>query len=320
MAPTEIPAFPDRVPRIAAIGLASWDRVIVVDRYPPAGHYAIVRDELSGPGGTTANAAATTAKLGASVSFRALVGNDEEGASIRVALGSLGVDTAWLTAVDGRPTDGATVIVSGDPPDRTIYWHQGARLARGDRIDIPALFAHDVVLVDVDDPPLRRFLLDLPAHTLPGARLLGSMTYLDDAGIPDAFDLLMRHDTVVGNERELISITGTETLECAIARVRGRMRGENLRAAIISRGAVGSLAFTVDECWDCPAFPVDAVDTTGAGDAFCGATAFGMACRWDWGTIIRFANAVAGCSVTRLGAQTALPTWDQAIALMANRP
>lgn len=318
MPPFEIPSFPERTPKIAAIGLASWDRLIVVDRYPAAGGYAIVREEISGPGGTTANAATTLAKLGATVSIRALVGNDEAGAHIRSALASAGVDTNWLTADDDCPTDGATVVVSDDPPDRTIYWHQGARLVRGDRIDIAALFAHDVVLVDVDDPPLRRFLLDLPAHTLPGARLLGSLTYLDDAGISDAFNLLMRHDVVVGNSRELMSITGAGDLDQAIALVRVRMRGENLRAGIVSCGAEGAVAFSLDERWESPAYRVNTVDTTGAGDAFAGATAFGMACRWDWGTVIRFANAVAARSVIKLGAQSALPTWDEAIALMSD--
>lgn len=321
MNPTDaLPRRPSRPPRIAAIGLASWDRLLVVDRYPAAGGYALVREEYTGPGGTTTNAAVALTRLGATVTIRAHVGRDKPGARLRQALEAEGVDTRWLTEDDGRPTDAATVIVSADPPDRTIYWHQGARLVRGDRIDIAGLFGHDVVLVDVDDAPLRRFLLDLPAHTLPGARLLGSLTYLDDAGIPDAFDLLMRHDAFVGNARELIAITGASDVDDAVARVRARMRGENLRAGVVSLGAGGSLAFTVDCRWDCPAFQVDVVDTTGAGDAFAGAVAFGMACRWDWDLVIRFANAVAAHSVTALGAQTALPTWDQTLALMSAAP
>jgi ribokinase len=312
----DLPVFPARRPRIAAIGLASWDRVIVVDRYPEVGRFAVVRQELDGPGGTTTNAVAALAKLGAEVSIRALVGEDDQGRQLRAAMEATGANVDWLTVTEGQPTDGATVIVSHDPPDRTIYWHQGARLVRGDRIDIPALFAHDVVLVDVDDPPLRRFLVDLPAHTLPAARLLGSLTYLDDAGIPDAFDLMMRHDVIVGNRRELISITEAADLDGAIERVRARMRGENLRAGVVSLGAEGAVAFTFDCRWDYPAYPVCIVDTTGAGDAFAGAVAFGMACRWAWPMVLRFANAVAGLSVTALGAQTALPSWDAANALM----
>jgi sugar/nucleoside kinase (ribokinase family) len=126
----------------------------------------------------------------------------------------------------------------------------------------------------------------------------------------------LRHDVVVGDAHELKQITGAVELEDAISRVRNRMRGENLRAAAISIGSEGALAFTLDSRWDAPAFHVNVVDTTGAGDAFAAAIAYGFACRWDWGEAIRFANAVAACATTALGAQSALPTWDAATSLM----
>src|SRR5262245_1536749 len=135
-----------RRPRIAAVGLASWDRIITVDRYPSAGSYAIVRRTASLPGGTTSNSAVTLARLGAEVSLAALVGDDADGASLRETLDREGVDTHWLKTEPGTATDGATVIVSAEPRDRTIYWHQGARLVRGARLDVPAIFGHDVVL------------------------------------------------------------------------------------------------------------------------------------------------------------------------------
>ena len=311
-----LPEFPARRPRIGAIGLATWDRLIVVDRYPDRGNFAIVRAISAGPGGTTTNSVAALAKLGAEVSIRALAGDDSEGCRLREGLASLGVNTEWLTTAKNQVTDAGTIIVSRNPFDRTIFWHQGARLRLGDQIDIAGLFANDVVLVDVDDPPLRRFLLDLPAHTLPGARLLGTLTYLEDPAIPDSFDLLMRHDVVVGNERQYCSITGGSDLSEVIGCVRGRMRGENLRAAVVTRGSLGSLAFTVDDFWEAPAYPVDVIDPTGAGDAFAGAVAFGMASRWDWGLLLRFGNAVAALSTRALGAQTSQPNWDETIALL----
>jgi len=267
-------------------------------------------------GGTTTNAAVALARLGAHVSVRALVGDDEFGSRLRLQLDRAGVNTAWLTTVESQSTNTATVIVSNDPPDRTILWDQGVCLARGDQIDVPAVFAHDVVLIDVNDASLRRFLLDLPAHTLPSTRLLGALTYLADTTVAGAFDLMMRHDVVVGDARELTLITGAANLADAISRVRGRMRGQNLRAAAVSLGSQGSLAFTLDSRWDAPAFRVPAVDTTGAGDAFAAAIAYGFACRWDWSVAIRFANAVAACATTALGAQTSLPTWDAAASLM----
>jgi ribokinase len=311
---------PARRTRIAAVGLASWDRLIAVERYPAAGSYVIVRETASLPGGTTSNSAVALARLGAEVAIVALVGDDAEGQAMRETLEREGVDTRWLTTVAGAATDAATVIVSAIPPDRTIYWHQGARLVRGDRLDVAAIFAHDVVLLDVDDAPLRRFLVDLPAHTRPAVRILGTLTYLVYAGVPDAFEVALRHDVVVGNRRELCALTGRADLEDAIAAVQAALPGANLRAGVVSRGADGATAFTLRDRWDVPAFPIDARDTTGAGDAFAGATAYAMALRWDWPDALRFANAVAGLSTRAVGAQTALPSPAEVADLLGVDP
>ena len=297
--------------RIAAIGVASWDRLIAVDRYPAAGEQAIVRAEVSAPGGTATNTAVALARLGARVRIAAAVGDDAEGEAIRRVLADEGVDATWLTVRSGERTDLATVVVSGEPLDRTIYWHQGAQLRRGDLLAIAELFTHDVVVLDVADVPLRRFLLDLPAHTVPGARLLGTLTYLADPAIPDAFDLVMRHDVVVGSERDLLAITGTWTLSDATSALQTRMPGSNLRAAAVTRGAAGCRIITKEDGWQIPAFDVPVVDPTGAGDAFTAGIVFGVAHRWEWPRTGRFANAVGALAIRALGAQTALPTLEE---------
>lgn len=309
-----------RAPRIAAVGLASWDRLIIVDRYPAPGSYAIVRHSVELPGGTTTNSAVTAARLGARVSVVALVGDDGPGRAIREALEREGISTVWLGINPNCPTDAATVIISAEPPERTIFWHQGARLVRGSRLDIAGIFEHDVVLLDVDDLALRRFLVDLPAHTAPSVRLLGPLTYLADAGVLDALDLAVRHDVIAGNEREALTITGQPTLDRAIDRLRGAMRGNTLRACLITRGAAGAIAFTETELWEAQAFRVPVLDPTGAGDAFVGAVAFAMALHWSWPDTLRFANAVAALSTRAVGAQTALPSLNEAIQLMGYDP
>src|SRR5262245_52277094 len=78
--------FQPRRPRIAAVGLASWDRIIRVERYPVPGSYAIVQDSASLPGGTTSNSAVTIARLGADVAIAALIGDDPEGNALRDTL------------------------------------------------------------------------------------------------------------------------------------------------------------------------------------------------------------------------------------------
>ena len=307
----------DRRPRVAAVGIASWDRLLAVARYPAAVEQAVVQAAVSAAGGTTTNTAVALAGLGAEVSVAAVIGGDAEGDAVRRALDAEGVDTTGLLVRAGERTNLATVVVSHDPLDRTIYWRQGAQLVRGDKLDVSRLFSHDVVIVDVADVRLRRFLLDLPTHTVPRARLLGPLTYLADPDLPNGLDLALRHDVLVGSEPDLLAVSGTWTLSDATTAVQARMSGQALRAVVVTRGAAGCRVFTADERWQIPAFSVTVIDPTGAGDAFVAGVAYGMARHWEWPRIGRFANAIGALAIRSLGAQTSLPAFAEVEALLA---
>jgi sugar/nucleoside kinase (ribokinase family) len=307
-------------PRVNLIGLSSWDRLIAVPAYPEVGGQADVLEEVSAPGGTTTNTAVALARLGAEVGLATAVGDDDRGELVLAGLRAEGIDTSWVTVKDGEVTDLATVIVSREPLDRTIFWEQGAQLRRHDKLDIFGLLSGDVLVIDVGDAPLRRFLLDLPAHTVPNAQLLGSLTYLANEQLEDAFDLALRHDVIVTNVRDLLDVTGTWTLSDATTALQHRMRGETLRAALITLGAQGCHIVTEDERKRVPAYQVDVVDPTGAGDAFVAGVAWGMAQRWDWEETARFANAVGALSCCSLGAQTSLPSLEDVRTLMRDAP
>lgn len=304
----------------ACIGLSSWDRLIAVPAYPEAGGQAIVIEEVSAPGGTTTNTAVALARLGARVRIATAIGDDERGTLVRQGLEREGVDLGWLTVKPGEKTDLATMIVSQSPPERTVFWEKGAQLVRHDRLDIAGLFGADVLVLDAADMPLRRLLLDLPAHTVPTARILGPLTYLAEGGVHDAFDLALRHDVIVGNERELLHVTGTWTVSDAITALQHRMRGETLRAALITRGEEGCLVVTEEERSRVPAFGVNVLDPTGAGDAFVAGVAWGMAQHWPWLEVGKFANALGALACCSLGAQAALPTLSEVEALLAANP
>ncbi len=308
-----------KTPRIACIGLSSWDRLIAVEAYPAAGGVADVIEEVSAPGGPTTNTAVALARLGAEVSLASAIGDDERGELVREGLEAEGIDTSGLAVKPGQVTDLATMIVSRAPLDRTIFWEHGAQPLRHDKLDIPGLFGADVLVLDVADTALRRFLLDLPAHTVPTCRILGPLTHLAD-DLTGAFELALRHDAIVSNERDLLAVTGTWTLSDAITALQHRMRGENLRAALVTRGSEGCLVITETERTRVPAFGVEVADPTGAGDAFAAGVAWGMAKRWPWHEIGRFANAVGGLACCALGAQSSLPSLDEVEALLAANP
>jgi sugar/nucleoside kinase (ribokinase family) len=310
----------DRVPSIACIGVSDWDRLIAVTDYPEAGGIASVREEVSAPGGPTTNTAVALSRLGAGVVLATAVGADERGQLMRRSLEASGIDTRWITVKPEQITTLATVIVSRNPLDRTIFVETGAQLVRGDQLDIARLFGGDVLVLDVADVPLRRFLLDLPAHTIPTTRILGPLRYLAHEGLPDAFDLALRHDVIVGNEPDLLVVTGTWTLSDATAALQHRMRGENLRAALITRGGEGCRVVTESKSLNIPAFSVEVVDPTGAGDAFVAGVAWGMAQRWPWPDVGRFANAVGALACRSLGAQASVPSLEDVKTLMASTP
>jgi len=167
---------------------------------------------------------------------------------------------------------------------------------------------------------LRRFLLDLPSHTVPTVQILGPLNYLAKRDLSDAFELALQHDAIVSNEPDLLDVTGTWTLGDAVAALQSRMKGQNLRAAFVTRGAEGCRVVTETNRWNLPAFQLDVVDPTGAGDAFAAGVAWGMAQRWSWPEIGRFANAVGGLACCALGAQTSLPTVENVAAILANQP
>jgi ribokinase len=204
--------------------------------------------------------------------------------------------------------------------DRTIYWHVGAAIRKGDPLDIDAFFGQDVLVLDVADAPLRRFLTDLPAHTRPGVRMLGTLTYLVDSGEPDELEVALRFDTLVGNEREYESLTGIGDPHDAMRAIADRMPGSNLRTAVMSSGDRGCQVVTRDEHIAIPGFVVDAIDTTGAGDAFAAGIAWGMSQRWDWSETGRFANAIGALATRGIGAQSTLPTMVEVESLLARQP
>jgi sugar/nucleoside kinase (ribokinase family) len=311
---------PDRAPSIACIGVSDWDRLIAISDYPEAGGFAKVLEEVSAPGGPTTNTAVALSRLGARVRLASAVGADERGELVRRSLEAAGVDTRWIAVKPEQVTTLATVIVSRNPLDRTIFVETGAQLARGDQLDVAGLFSGDLLVLDVADVSLRRFLLDLPSHTVPTTRLLGPLRYLVEESVPDAFDLALRHDVIVSNEPDLLDVTGTWTLSDATTAIQHRMRGENLRAALITRAGEGCRVVTEAKSLNIPAFSVDVIDPTGAGDAFVAGVAWGMAQRWPWPQVGRFANAVGALACCSLGAQASLPTLQEVEALLVSSP
>lgn len=298
---------------VGAFGMLTWDQILQVDSYPEPGRYQVVRNTVEQSGGTTGNVSVALARLGVSVSLASRVGDDDLGERLRMEMAAEGCEVEHVLTRDGTPTDRGTIIVSGsgERSERTILWVQGARLKHGDHLPIETFFARDLVLVDVDDPRLRLLLLDLPMHVSPRTRIFGTLTFLTELSPAQGFELALRHDFLSGNVQELRHISDRANTEDAILALQREMVLSQVRFAAISDGPRGCYLITRDEVLEEPAFAVDALDPTGAGDAFAAGVMFGILNRWDLRKTGRFANAMGGLATRGLGARTSLPTREE---------
>jgi sugar/nucleoside kinase (ribokinase family) len=307
---------------VAALGLLSWDRFILTDHYPGRGEYAIVRQRLEQAGGTTGNTCAALGNLGIPVMVVSRVGDDAEGQALLKSLADAGCDTRHVSRVAGSASDSGIIVVSGAPGhrDRTIFWVQGAKPQAGMTFPVDDILDHEWVLLDVDDPRLRSFFLDLPAHRSPRTRLIGTMTYLVEMEQGEGWKQALRHDVVVGNVRELQHLTATATVEEAVEVARDALRSSACRVMYVSQGPQGGMAIRTSGVITSPAFDVPIIDTTGAGDAFAAGCIWGLLDHLDDADILRRANALGGLACRALGARVALPSRHEVACLLELEP
>jgi sugar/nucleoside kinase (ribokinase family) len=307
---------------VGAFGMLTWDQLLRVDTFPEIGRYEIVREAVEQSGGTTGNMSVALARLGVDVSIASRVGDDPFGERILEELRAEGCDTEHVLVLSETPTDRGIILVSGAERqrDRTILWIQGARLKHGHYLPIEAFFARDLVLVDVDDPRLRLFLLDLPMHVSPRTRMFGTMTFLAELDPSHALELALRHDYLSGNVAEIKHATAEGDLDRAIRRFQEEMVLSQVRFAAISDGPEGCLIVTRESVIPVPAFEIDAADPTGAGDAFAAGIVFSILNRWDLPQTGQFANAMGALATRKLGARASLPTLEEVQTFIEDTP
>lgn len=179
---------------------------------------AVIGETAILPDGALARSGALAIALrrhpGVAVTLRAIAATDADRAGIESVLTDAGVTSQVTARADGDPLP----IRLGDP------------------LDIWGLFAHDLVILDADDAPLRAFLTDLPAHTAPGVRILGTLDAATDGLAAHERDITLRFDAIAGTVAQAGSRFALPEAADATAAARAigaMMRGTNLRAAAI---------------------------------------------------------------------------------------
>lgn len=296
---------------LLVVGSANADLVVGVERRPAAGETVLGSDLAVHPGGKGANQAVAAARLGARTALLARVGDDAHGRLLLESQRSAGVDTTGVL-VGGAPTGVALITV--DPTgDNSIVVSPGAnaRLTPQDiRAAAPLLAAARVVSVQLEIP------LETVAET---ARVLPAGTRLVVNPSPPAplpAEVLAACDPLVVNEHEARAILGRDAGATPESWARA-LTALGPRSVVITLGAGGALAADTrtGDCVRVPSPEVDAVDTTGAGDAFTAALAWRLGLGEELPQATALAVRVGAAAVTREGAQASFPTLEEAGAL-----
>ena len=261
------------------------------------------------PGGQVATTLCTCARLGLTTSYLGAFGNDEHAVVIRAALESYGVDTSRAPQRDAANRQ-AVILVDERSGDRCVLWERDAALTL-----VPTEVPHDLIrgarVVHVD--------------AVEGDAALTAARLGREAGAEVTTDV----DQVTPLTRELIAaatfpilaadvpsrLTGESDPELALR----RLRAPHQRRLCVTLGVRGALLLEDARLHHAPAFVVNAIDTTGAGDVFRGALIYALL-RGDGGeTMLRFANAAAAISCTREGAIAGIPTLAEIETLLTTK-
>ena len=298
---------------IVVVGSINMDLVARTPRIPLAGETLIGTGFDTTPGGKGANQAVAAARLGHTVAMLGAVGEDVFGGALLENLGSAGVDTGAVALVSGP--SGVAQIQVADNGQNCIVVVAGAN----GKVDAASVSSRQSLIRSAGMVLLQ---LEIPVETI-----LHTLELCATAGVPVMLDpapaaslpntIWSRIAWFTPNETEAALYAG-DSLKVEDAAQRLLARG--LKGVVLKRGSEGAYIATNDGLAEwVPAFPVEAIDTVGAGDCFNGALAVALIEGQGPIAAARFASAAAAISVTRRGAQASMPTRAEVNQFLADR-
>ena len=312
--PFRIPTSDNKAFDVVGFGLNSIDLVTVVAEYPASNTKQRLQRFARLPGGQIATAMATCARLGWRARYIGSFGDDDLGALSRESLTSVGVDISAARTVAGATNQFAVILVDGRSGERTVLWDRDPALT-AEPVDVPrsAVVSGRMLIVDCHQT----------AASAQAAR------YAREARVPTIVDvekvrpgiafLLENIDAIIAAQEFPSALTGHEELGRALAAM---AREFGAAVVTVTLGHEGSLTWCNGREIRTPAFQVDCVDSTGAGDVFRGAFAAGClrAPHDDLEDVLTYANAVAALNCRALGSRGGIPTPDEVEQLLLPRP
>jgi ribokinase len=309
----------DRIPRVVVVGSLNMDLVTRAERRPRRGKTLIGESFGMFVGGKGLNQAIAAARQGAAVRMVGRVGADDFGLRLRRTLEAAGVD-AQFVAEDGAAGTGVATIVLDAEGDNSIIVMPGAN-GRVGREDVEraaeAIAAAHVLMLQLEVP------LEAVMHASEIARAAGVPILLNPAPAPTRplpDELLRLVDVLTPNETETQVLTGLSAAnDESAARAAAELRTRGVGAVVLTLGARGALLADGERSTHVPGYRVQVVDTTAAGDAFCGTLGAQLARGRSLEVAVGYANAAGALATTVLGAEPAMPRLAAVEKLMAGR-
>ena len=303
-------------PVVAVVGSANADLVVQVDRLPHRGETIQGSDLAMFPGGKGANQAAAAARSGGEVWFCGCLGADGSGELLQSSLVAAGVRIDGVQIVS-RPTGTALILLSPDG-ENSIVVSPGANHAISVEVaDEMSEFwlGADVVVLNLEIP------FDTVRHVIRQASAAGVRVLLNAAPArPLPADLLRDCDPLVVNQHEARIVLDDPTIpaDATFEVLADALLTAGAKSAVITLGSTGSILADAAGQLIQPAYRVDTVDTTGAGDAFVGAVAAELAAGRTLREAVGYATAMSAVSVQRMGAQSSYADRQDVLDFMAS--
>jgi ribokinase len=291
---------------IVVVGSSNTDMIIKLKRIPRPGETVLGGKFLTAAGGKGGNQAVAAARAGGQVSLVARVGRDTLGEEAIAGFVRQGVDVSHV-ACDRQAASGAALIFVGRNGENSIAVASGAnaRLSPADVKRAGALIARSKVLLMQLETPLET--VGAAARLAASNRALVILNPAPAQAVPGR--LLRLVSILTPNESEAEILTGVHINGIRAAQKAAEtLLRRGAHTVILTLGAKGALITSARGTHLIPGFAVNAIDTTGAGDVFNGALAVALTEGQTFGQAVRFANAAAAISVTRMGAQPSAPT------------
>ncbi len=295
---------------LVGVGLNATDTAIILPHFPEyAGKVAFLEERMEA-GGQVATAVIACRALGKECKYIGTVGDDERGGFQMESLRKSGVDIAGVRVIPGCPNQTAYILIDRRTGERTVLWYRDGRLAlRPDQLVREQVCSGRVLHVDGHD-------VEATSAAASWAREAGVPVTCDVDTLYPNMDLLIQHvDYFIASANFPDAYTNEKDPFRALEILRGEF---GMRVAAMTLGHDGVLALSDRGFLYSPAYEVDCVDTTGAGDVFRGAFCYALLEEYDLERALDFACAMAALNCTKMGARGGIARLDQVLALMAS--